>query len=182
MPGAAASDSSGSGRASRWWTGSTLLLGGALSLIACFLPFARITWPAIAGEPPEISTLIPAQPLLTPGDPTPITIVSAVCGALLLLGAPVGMAALGVGALGARGWAVGWRGFSAGFPLVTLGVAYTLINAAFALTPTSPNFPGITRTLEGGAALMALGNLLALVGITLLPRIRPAPAAERRQN
>ena len=160
------------GHGPRVWAGWALLLGGALSFIASFLPFSRITWPGLI-YPPATETIIPAQTLLTSTGLTPsATLANSVCGALLLLGAPGAIAALGAAALAARRWAAGWLGFAAGFPLVILGIAYTLINAAFALTPTSPTIPGVSHTLDVGAFLMALGNLLALVGIILVPRIR----------
>lgn len=173
MSASAVADGASGGQALRWLAGSALLMGGILAIIAAFLPFGQIHWPAIAGDPAESVVIIPARSLLALSGSYALSIDSPCSVGLFLLGLPGGLVALGAATLWARHWAPGWRGFVTGFPLVAIGGAYALITALFTLLPTSPNFPGITRTLEYGAYVMYLGYLLALVGTILLPRLRP---------
>ncbi|HEU0026395.1 MAG TPA: hypothetical protein VFQ25_04705 [Ktedonobacterales bacterium] len=155
-------------------TGATLLAGGILACIAAFLPFMRTEWPAIAGDPAGGVTTYLIQPLLTRGDPPVMMAKSALGAGLLLLGAPLGLAALGAATIWARRRAPGRRGFFVAFPLVALGTAYALVNAAISFFPVWDSGIG-TRRLEYGAYVMFLGYLLALVGTILLPSIARPP-------
>lgn len=171
----AAVDGSSGGRALRRLAGGALLVGGALAIIAAFLPFMRTEWPAVAGDPAGGVTDYLIQPLLTLGGPVAMRVEIALRDGVLLLGAPTGLAALGTATIWARRWALGRRGFVIGFPLVALGAFYFLANVAISYFPVWDSGIG-TRRLEYGAGVMFLGYLLALIGTILLPRLTARPA------
>jgi hypothetical protein len=98
---------------------------------------------------------------------------------VFLLGAPIGLVALGAATLWVRRWTPGQRGFFLGLPLVALGAFYALVNAALVFLPVWDSGIG-TRRLEYGAGVMFLGYLLALGGKLLLPVLTPLASAEER--
>ncbi len=101
------------------------------------------------------------------------------CGGLLLLGAPAGLAAIGVATLWAKRWTPERRSLVIGLALVALGAFNALINAAAIFFPVWDSGIG-TRRLEYGAGVMFLGYLLTLVGVVLLPLVTPLASAEER--
>ena len=167
-----------SGRALRWLAGSALLLGGALALIAAFLPFMRTEWPAIAGDPAGGVTTYLIQPLLAPGGPFAMRVEIMLRDGVLLLGAPAGLVALGAVMLWARRAPPGRRAFFIALPLVALGAFYALVNAAVSFFPVWDSGIG-TRRLDYGAGVMFAGYLFALIGTILLLSVTSRPALER---
>jgi hypothetical protein len=177
MSSAAVMDGPSGSATLRRLVGGALLFGGALALIAAFLPFMRTEWPAIDGDPAVGVTNYLIQPLLTPAGPFPLRVEIMLRDGALLLGAPIGLVALGAGVLWARRWTPGRRGFVISFSLVALGAFYAFVNAAISLLPVWDSGIG-TRRLEYGAFVMFLGYLLALVGTLLLPFVTPLASAE----
>ncbi|HEY7339813.1 MAG TPA: hypothetical protein VH591_02935 [Ktedonobacterales bacterium] len=157
----------------RWIAASVLLAGGALAFAATFLPLGYATYPADYGEIATTTFEIPAQNLITviqfnlrsPGESS---IIGTCAWMFLLWGAPLILAAAGLGLLLADRWRPRLRVWFVALIVALVGAGYVLVSCQFYVYPFFGLQGATAHTLTYGADLSFLGYLAALVGVIWL--------------
>lgn len=151
---------------------SALLVGGMLAFAASFLPLGQSFYPGGFGEPASTQVTVPAQFVATSFAVAlrhhVFSLSETLLWPLALWGAPLVLAALGIGVLLAPIRRLRARTRILGLLLVVLGAAFVIL---MCLAHQSPFFgsQGAILTLTYGPVVGLLGYLGALVGIIRLP-------------
>jgi hypothetical protein len=158
----------------RLFAGIGFLLGGLLTGLALFLPWVRVSYPAIAGDPASTFLDVPAHDVATM---LQVALTSRSGGILLILdllllcAAPLALAAVGAALLSQRGWVPRPRLTISLLTIVLLGAGWAIVRCLFQIYLVgSLDVVRGTRTPEYGLLVALLGYLCALVGTILLPR------------
>ncbi len=156
------------------WAASVLVAGGILAAIGLFVPWVRLDYPAIDGDPATTFFITPGpnfalylRGLVTaPHRFTPeMTLLS-----LLFCGAPLLFVVLGASVFLRRGWMLAHGVRRATLIFAVVGTVMTALAAAFVLF-LSDAFAVVqpTRLPMPGAATVLVGYLCAMLGAALLP-------------
>jgi hypothetical protein len=157
-----------------------LLVGGILAAVGLFLPWVRVHYPAIAGDPAVTFYDLPgrsvAQALHDVVFAPHRFSLGLLVDAQILLDVPLLFAVLGAIAMLSRGWVPSRRLRVVCALLAAAGAVWTIMTAyVFVNIVGSDDMVRTARTLQPGAGVTLLGYLCALLGMLWLPsRLQPS--------
>jgi hypothetical protein len=155
--------------ASRWLPACMVVVGGMLAILASLVPWVRVAYPAIDGEPASTVVDSPGRDLLVALAPNRLG-PSLIIQTLILWGVPLALAALGTAALVRHGHLpVPRRIEITALLLAVVGATGTILEAVllYSLFGSLSVIRG-THALEYGPGMALLGYLTALVGLVWL--------------
>lgn len=172
MPSSPASTSSAQPTA-RYVAASVLVVGGALAFGASFLPFWEAAYPATNIDPAVVNVHVPAAELIAIVQdnlsyPASASFVGTAFLVLMIWGAPLLLATLGVASLLKRRWTPGIPARVLMPLLATVGLGFTAVMCWGYMNPIFGS-QGATRSLSYGTGVTIAGYVVALVGAIWLP-------------